>query len=50
MGWCTTFDQERFAAAAGGYQLQGEWLERWGNVMTATVLVIIGALVLFGVL
>jgi ABC-type nickel/cobalt efflux system permease component RcnA len=37
-------------AAAGGYQLQGEWLERWGNSITATVLVIIGALVLFGVI
>ncbi len=38
------------AAARGGYQIQGEWLERWGNVFTATVLVIIGLLVLFGVI
>ncbi len=38
------------AAAVGGYQLQGEWLERWGNTMTATVLLIIGGLVLFGVI
>ena len=26
------------AAARGGYQIQGEWLERWGNVFTAAVL------------
>lgn len=38
------------AAARGGYQIQGEWLERWGNVFTATVLVIIGLLVLLGVI
>jgi nickel/cobalt transporter (NicO) family protein len=36
------------AAARGGYQIQGEWLERWGNVFTAAVLVIIGLLVLPG--
>jgi nickel/cobalt transporter (NicO) family protein len=35
-------------AARGGYQLQGDWLERWGNAFTALVLVIIGALVLTG--
>jgi threonine/homoserine/homoserine lactone efflux protein len=34
------------AAAAGGYEIRGEWLERWGNVITAGVLVVIGALVL----
>jgi nickel/cobalt transporter (NicO) family protein len=33
-------------AAAGGYQVRGEWLERWGNVLTAAVLIAIGALVL----
>jgi nickel/cobalt exporter len=38
------------AAARGGYQLHGDWLERWGNVFTALVLVIIGALVLTGVI
>ncbi|HEY5429495.1 MAG TPA: hypothetical protein VIK04_10290 [Solirubrobacteraceae bacterium] len=38
------------AAARGGYEIQGEWLERWGNVFTALVLVIIGALVLAGVI
>ena len=37
-------------ATRGGYQLQGEWLERWGNAFTALVLVIIGALVLAGVI
>ena len=36
------------AAARGGYQLQGQWLERWGNVLTAVVLVAIGTLVLTG--
>ena len=38
------------AAARGGYQIQGEWLERWGNVFTAAVLVTIGLLVLTGVI
>jgi hypothetical protein len=38
------------AATRGGYQIQGEWLERWGNVFTAAVLVIIGALVLTGII
>jgi nickel/cobalt transporter (NicO) family protein len=37
------------AAARGGYQIQGEWLERWGNVFTAAVLVVIGLLVLLGI-
>jgi nickel/cobalt transporter (NicO) family protein len=35
-------------ACFGGYQIRGQWLERWGNVFTALVLVIIGALVLTG--
>ena len=38
------------SAARGGYQVQGEWLERWGNVFTAAVLCIIGLLVLLGVI
>jgi nickel/cobalt transporter (NicO) family protein len=38
------------AAARGGYQVQGAWLERWGNVFTAAVLVIIGLLVLLGII
>ena len=36
------------AAARGGYEIRGQWLERWGNVFTALVLVIIGVLVLAG--
>jgi nickel/cobalt transporter (NicO) family protein len=38
------------AAARGGYQIHGAWLERWGNTLTATVLVIIGVLVLTAVI
>jgi nickel/cobalt exporter len=38
------------AAARGGYQIQGAWLERWGNVFTAAVLVAIGLLVLLGII
>jgi nickel/cobalt exporter len=36
------------AAARGGYQIRGQWLDRWGNDVTALVLVVIGALVLTG--
>ena len=36
------------AACFGGYQIRGQWLERWGNVFTALVLIVIGALVLTG--
>jgi hypothetical protein len=36
------------AAARGGYQIRGQWLERWGNGVTAVVLVVIGLLVLTG--
>lgn len=36
------------AAAKGGYQIRGLWLERWGNAITAFVLVAIGVLVLTG--
>jgi nickel/cobalt transporter (NicO) family protein len=35
-------------AAKGGYQVQGQWLDRWGNGITAVVLVVIGTLVLTG--
>jgi nickel/cobalt transporter (NicO) family protein len=35
-------------AARGGYQIKGDWLDRWGNAVTAVVLVVIGALVLSG--
>jgi nickel/cobalt transporter (NicO) family protein len=37
-------------AAKGGYQVKGEWLDRWGNAVTAAVLVVIGTLVLIGVI
>jgi hypothetical protein len=37
-------------AAKGGYQVRGEWLDRWGNAVTAVVLVVIGALVLAGII
>jgi nickel/cobalt transporter (NicO) family protein len=33
-------------ATLGGYQLRARWLARWGNAITALVLLIIGALVL----
>lgn len=36
------------AATRGGYEIRGEWLERWGNVFTALLLIIIGLLVLTG--
>jgi putative Mn2+ efflux pump MntP len=38
------------AAAHGGYQIRGDWLERWGNLVTAGVLAAIGVLVLLGII
>lgn len=35
-------------ATAGGYQACGRWLERWGNVLTSAVLIVIGGLVVTG--
>ena len=35
-------------ACFGGHQLQGRWLDRWGNLFTAAVLVAIGVLVVTG--
>lgn len=35
-------------ACFGGYQIRGEWLERWGNAFTALALCTIGVLVLTG--
>jgi ABC-type nickel/cobalt efflux system permease component RcnA len=35
-------------ACFGGYQIRGRWLERWGNAVTAVVLILIGSLVLVG--
>ncbi len=37
-------------ACFGGYQLHGEWLDRWGNLVTALALLLIGGLVLSGVI
>ncbi len=37
-------------AAASGYQVRGRWLDRWGNTITALVLVVIGGLIAAGVL
>jgi ABC-type nickel/cobalt efflux system permease component RcnA len=38
------------SATRGAYEIRGEWLERWGNALTAGVLLVIGALVLTGVI
>jgi hypothetical protein len=38
------------AAARGGYEIRGQWLDRWGNGLTAAVLVVIGTLVLSGLI
>ncbi len=38
------------AACFGGYQIHGQWLERWGNTCTSLVLIVIGVLVLTAVL
>jgi nickel/cobalt exporter len=35
-------------ACFGGYQIRGQWLERWGNTFTALALIAIGALALTG--
>jgi nickel/cobalt exporter len=44
----TTIVGLTLAAARGGYQIRGQWLDRWGNTITAITLIIIGALVLTG--
>jgi hypothetical protein len=38
------------AACFGGYQIRGQWLERWGNACTALVLTVIGTLVFSAVI
>ena len=38
------------AVTFGGYQVRGAWLDQWGNVATALVLIIVGGLVLTGVI
>jgi hypothetical protein len=35
-------------ATVGGYQIGGNWLDRWGNSITAVTLLAIGALVITG--
>ncbi len=37
-------------ATASGYQVKGDWLDRWGNLLTAIVLIVIGSLIFAGVL
>jgi len=37
-------------ATFGGYQIRGPWLQRWGNLLTALTLVVIGVLVVGGVI
>lgn len=37
-------------ATVGGYQVRAPWLDRWGNLFTAGVLLVIGVLVALGVL
>jgi len=37
-------------AAFGSYQIRGRWLERWGNLLTAGTLIVIGSLVAGGVI
>ncbi len=44
----TTIVALTLLATAGGYQLRGNWLDRWGNAITAATLLAIGALVLTG--
>jgi threonine/homoserine/homoserine lactone efflux protein len=36
------------AATRSGYQVKGVWLERWGNIVTAAVLVVLGVLIITG--
>jgi len=35
-------------ATRSGYQVKGAWLERWGNILTAGVLVVLGVLIITG--
>ena len=37
-------------ATVGGYQIRGGWLDRFGNLFTAVILIVIGVLVLLGIL
>lgn len=44
----TTIVALTLLAYSGGLQIKGDWLERWGNLVTALVLAVIGVLVLTG--
>jgi nickel/cobalt transporter (NicO) family protein len=44
----TTIVTLTLLATAGGYQMRGNWLDRWGNAVTAATLLAIGTLVLTG--
>jgi nickel/cobalt transporter (NicO) family protein len=44
----TTIVALTVVATLGGYKLRGNWLDRWGNTITATTLLAIGTLVLTG--
>lgn len=50
--WMTvvTFVSMTVLVASGTYQLKGDWLERWGNAITAGVLLLIGGLVITSVI
>ncbi|GAC1437928.1 MAG: hypothetical protein NVSMB51_12950 [Solirubrobacteraceae bacterium] len=37
-------------ACFGGHQFSGAWLERWGNMLTGAVLIVIGGLVIGGLI
>jgi threonine/homoserine/homoserine lactone efflux protein len=43
-----TFVGLTLLATLGGYQVRGRWLDRWGNLVTALVLLAIGTLVATG--
>jgi nickel/cobalt transporter (NicO) family protein len=38
------------SATLGSHQIEGAWLDRWGNAATALVLIVVGGLVLAGVI
>lgn len=38
------------AAARSSYEIRAQWLERWGNALTALVLIVIGLLVLLNII
>jgi nickel/cobalt transporter (NicO) family protein len=44
----TTIVSLTLLACFGGYQIRGQWLEQWGNLFTALILLVIGALILTG--